>query len=207
VQILVQRLEDVVLVPIQVVANRGGRKVCYVNTPRGPEEREVQTGAFNDTFTEITEGLEPGEEVLMNPPTFTEGVTDTTEADQQRFGGRKAMEPGNAGDQAQGQTKATKGRGETTLPEQRPKPGGAQFEIPDDQIDGIMAGIKQLDPAKAKELEALRKSNPDEFKTKLQEYLRSKMKEMGRGRQGDARGGRSGPPEQGDAGRSRPQPR
>jgi HlyD family secretion protein len=206
VQILVQRLEDVVLVPIQVVANRGGRKVCYVNTPQGPEEREVQTGAFNDTFTEITEGLEPGEEMLMNPPTFTEGVTDTTEADQQRFGGRKALEPGNAGDQAQGQTKATSGRREATSPEQRPEPGGAQFELPDDKIDGIMAGIKQFDPAKAKELEKLRKSNPDEFKTKLQEYLRSKMKEFGN-RSGGAQGGRSGRPGQGEDGRNRSQPK
>jgi len=206
VQILIQRLEDVIRVPIQVVANRGGRKVCYVNTPGGPEERDVQTGAFNDTFTEITEGLESGEEVLMNPPTFTEGVTDTSEADQQRFGGRKAPESGKTGGQEQGQTKATSGRKEATSPEQRQKPGGAQFEIPDDKIDDIMSGIKQFDPAKAKELEALRKSNPDEFKTKLQEYLRSKMKEFGN-RSGGAQGGRSGRPGQGDTGRSRSQPK
>lgn len=104
VQILVQRAEDVVMVPIQVVSNRGGKKVCYVKTPRGVEEREVHTGAFNDTFTEITEGLQPGEEVLLNPPTFTEGVTDTSDSDQQRFGGRGAPEPVKAGDQAQDDT-------------------------------------------------------------------------------------------------------
>ena len=102
VQDLVQRLEDVVMVPIQVVANRRGMKVCYVKTPRGVEEREVHTGAFNDAFTEITEGLQPGEEVLLNPPTFTEGVTDTSDSDQQRFGGREAPEPVRAGAQVQG---------------------------------------------------------------------------------------------------------
>ena len=51
VEILVHHLEDVVVVPIQVVANRGGRKVVYVKTAQGgSEEREVDTGAFNDTF-------------------------------------------------------------------------------------------------------------------------------------------------------------
>lgn len=72
VEILVRRLEDVLLVPIQVVANRGGRKVCYVSTASGPEEREVKTGAFTDTLVQIMDGLKEGEEVLLNPPLFEE---------------------------------------------------------------------------------------------------------------------------------------
>ncbi len=74
-EILVRELHDVIIVPIQVVANRQGRKVCYVATPQGPQPREVQTGAFNDTFVQIVSGLEEGEEVLMNPPLFTESAT------------------------------------------------------------------------------------------------------------------------------------
>lgn len=72
VEILVRELHDVVIVPIQVVANRQGRKICYVATPQGPQEREVETGAFNDTFVQIVSGLEAGEEVLMNPPSIAE---------------------------------------------------------------------------------------------------------------------------------------
>ncbi|MHC4425837.1 MAG: efflux RND transporter periplasmic adaptor subunit [Planctomycetota bacterium] len=68
VDILVDQLYDVKIVPVQVVGNRAGKKVCYVATERGPEEREVQTGAFNDTFVEIAGGLEVGEEVLLSPP-------------------------------------------------------------------------------------------------------------------------------------------
>ena len=68
VEIMVDRLEDVLMVPIQVVANRDGRKVCYVATDSGPRERQVETGAFNDNFVEIVAGLEPGENVLLNPP-------------------------------------------------------------------------------------------------------------------------------------------
>lgn len=92
VQILVHRLDDVVRVPIQVVANRRGRKVCYVQTPDGPEERTVETGAFNDTFTEIIKGLEGGDEVLLNPPMFKEGVSETG-SDEERFAGRDAPAP------------------------------------------------------------------------------------------------------------------
>jgi HlyD family secretion protein len=68
VDILVDRLYDVKIVPVQVVANRGGKKLCYVTTEKGLEEREVQTGAFNNTFVEIISGLEVGEKVLLNPP-------------------------------------------------------------------------------------------------------------------------------------------
>jgi len=67
-EILVEQLEDVVIVPVQVVANRSGRKVCYIATDSGPRERQVETGAFNDTFVEIVSGLEAGENVLMIPP-------------------------------------------------------------------------------------------------------------------------------------------
>ena len=60
VEILVEQLKDIIIVPVQVVANRGGKKVCYVATPKGPAERQVQTGAFNDTFVQIIDGLEVG---------------------------------------------------------------------------------------------------------------------------------------------------
>jgi len=194
VQILIQHLEDVVTVPIQVVANRGGRKVCYVNRPGGAEEREVRTGAFNDTFTEITEGLQSGEEVLLNPPLFTEGVSTTTESDEQRFGGRKALEPDKASSPGQSHGERAGGRAQTKTPGERPKTGPAQLELSDDMIDRIMAGMKQFDPAKAKELEKLRKSNPDEFKKKLKETMESMSQKMkqGGGRPDGARGGPGG---------------
>jgi multidrug resistance efflux pump len=77
VEILVEQLDDVVIVPVQVVANRAGRKVCYIATDRGPEEREVQTGAFNDTFVEIVSGVEVGENVLLIPPRVLELKPDS----------------------------------------------------------------------------------------------------------------------------------
>jgi HlyD family secretion protein len=68
VEILVDRLYNVKIVPVQVVENRAGKKFCYVATDTGPEEREVVTGAFNNTFVEIVSGLQTGEKVLLSPP-------------------------------------------------------------------------------------------------------------------------------------------
>ncbi len=68
VEILVEELHDTMIVPVQVVANRDGKKVCYVYSPGGPESRVVETGAFNDVFVQILSGLEVGEEVLLSPP-------------------------------------------------------------------------------------------------------------------------------------------
>jgi len=78
VEILVRELKDVVIVPIQVVANRRGRKVCYVMTEKGPQEREVQTGAFTQTLVQIISGLQEGEKVLLNPPLFVETGAEPT---------------------------------------------------------------------------------------------------------------------------------
>ncbi len=72
VTVLVDQLDDVLMVPIQVVANRAGRKVCYVATDTGPDERQVETGAFNDNFVEIVSGLKVGEKVLLSPPRIVE---------------------------------------------------------------------------------------------------------------------------------------
>ncbi len=68
VEILVEQLHDVKIVPVHVVANRAGKKFCYVATDSGPQERQVQTGAFNNNFVEIVSGLQVGEKVLLSPP-------------------------------------------------------------------------------------------------------------------------------------------
>ena len=82
VEILVDQLYDVKIVPVQVVANRAGKKICYVATRGEPEEREVQTGAFNNTFVEIVSGLEVGEKVLLSPPRMagSEAVPEPNES-------------------------------------------------------------------------------------------------------------------------------
>jgi HlyD family secretion protein len=101
VEILVDQLQDVLIAPVQVVANRGGKKVCYVVNGSGAQEREVQTGAFNDTHVEIIAGVTQGEQVLMNPPRITETTQESAERMLQAKAGGDAMAGAYSGDVAQ----------------------------------------------------------------------------------------------------------
>ncbi len=92
VVILVEQLDDVLIVPVQVVANREGKKMCYVSASNTPEPREVRTGAFNDTFVQIVSGLTEGEQVLLNPPRVLESTGGRT-VTQAKEGPRQAEEP------------------------------------------------------------------------------------------------------------------
>jgi HlyD family secretion protein len=74
VEIIIAQLKDVLSIPVQSVANREGGKVCFVMTPNGPREQLIRTGAFNDRFVEVTEGLQEGQKVLLNPPRLLAGV-------------------------------------------------------------------------------------------------------------------------------------
>jgi len=98
VDILVDELYDVKIVPVHVVANRAGKKVCYVATAGDPEEREVQTGAFNNTFVEIVSGLEVGENVLLSLPRMagSEVASEPKDSSQERK--QKETTSGNNGE-------------------------------------------------------------------------------------------------------------
>ena len=68
VEILVNKIEDCVYVPVQAVSAEGEKQICYVARGMGPERREVQTGDFNDEFIQVKGGLKEGERVLLKPP-------------------------------------------------------------------------------------------------------------------------------------------
>ena len=71
VTIIIDKLQDVLYVPIQSVVTVEDKKVCYVaGSPA--QKREVETGLFNDNFVQIKSGLTEGEKVLLNPPKWTE---------------------------------------------------------------------------------------------------------------------------------------
>ena len=72
VEIYVDYAPNALVVPVQVVANRSGKKVCFAVNGGKSVEREVKTGLFNDTWVQILEGLNEGEEVMLNPPRITE---------------------------------------------------------------------------------------------------------------------------------------
>jgi RND family efflux transporter MFP subunit len=68
VEILVNKLDDVIYVPIQAISPSDGKQICYVAGAFKPERREVEIGDFNDEFIEIKHGLKEGERVLLRLP-------------------------------------------------------------------------------------------------------------------------------------------
>lgn len=89
VTIVIDKLKDVLYVPIQSVVTVEDKKVCYVaGSPA--QKRDVETGLFNDNFVQIKNGLAEGEKVMLNPPKWTEpkkteeqAETDSKPAEQQ----------------------------------------------------------------------------------------------------------------------------
>jgi len=176
VEILVERLEGVVIVPVQVVANRSGKKVCYVLGSE-PQEREVKTGSFNDTFVQILEGLEPGEKVLLSPPRITDSGDETSLEPE-----AEAAPEGQVTSESQPQAESE------SQPEQqqgRGRRGGS--ELTDERIERTMGFLEQKNPEKAQELKQLRQSDPEKFKTELKKLMRERPERGGRG-EGGSRG-------------------
>ncbi len=69
VEILVDRFDDVLSVPLESVFEKNGQKYCYVVTGKDAEERTVRVGQFNDDVIVIKEGLREGEQIYLQDPT------------------------------------------------------------------------------------------------------------------------------------------
>ena len=91
VTIIIDKLQDVLYVPIQSVVTIEDKKVCYVaGSPA--QKREVETGLFNDNFVQIKSGLAEGEKVLLNPPKWTEPEGTANKAETESEPGKEEPE-------------------------------------------------------------------------------------------------------------------
>lgn len=55
------------VIPHPSLIDEGGSKIVYVLVDKKLERREVKTGAMNDEFIEVTEGVKPGELIVITP--------------------------------------------------------------------------------------------------------------------------------------------
>jgi len=163
VTIFVERLKNVIIVPIQTVSNQMGKKICYVLASKTPERKEVKTGSYNDTFVEITDGLEVGEKVLLSPPE----VTVTEAQSQSEVQPKEKIEDRTSKPESQGKGKSD-----------RPQ----EFELTDERTTRILGYIEQSDPNKAEELKQLKKSDPEKFKTELRTLMQKQAQQFRRGK-------------------------
>lgn len=69
VNVVVNQIDDVLLVPNRAVRVRDGERVVYVLRGDTPERVPVELGASSDIYSEVTGGgLEVGDLVILNPP-------------------------------------------------------------------------------------------------------------------------------------------
>jgi len=101
VEILVAELKDVIVLPVAAVAEKGGQVFCCVKKDAAMERRNVALGLGNDKFVEIKQGVEVGEEVVLNPRAALGETAEESrkqpEIDvKKKFGTNKADQNGDA---------------------------------------------------------------------------------------------------------------
>jgi hypothetical protein len=92
VTILVENTgEKVPAIPVSAIvggAESGRTRKVWVKSENGPVEREVVIGLSNDKMAEVREGIEPGEQVVINPRVLlgdSAKTRDAVEGKDQQF--------------------------------------------------------------------------------------------------------------------------
>jgi hypothetical protein len=92
VEIHVDRLVDVISIPVQAVVQIQKQVWCYVDQQGTPVRVPLKLGRSNEKFVEILEGLEEGQRVVLNPMAIFD---ESKERDERRGrGGRSRWRPG-----------------------------------------------------------------------------------------------------------------
>jgi HlyD family secretion protein len=73
-EIIIEKYEDVIQIPVQAVLRVGGKHTVYVQSSKGFEPREVEIGMDNNSRIRIIEGLQVGEVVMLTPPLASAAV-------------------------------------------------------------------------------------------------------------------------------------
>jgi len=114
--ILIEDHLDAIAVPMQSVVGRGNESLVYVVNGNEATARKVNTGLDNNAMIHITDGLKPGEKVLLVPPLSE----DITLADARRNG---SSFPKNNQD---GNTSMPNTQGQDRSGGSRPQSGGSR---------------------------------------------------------------------------------
>ncbi|MBN1851618.1 MAG: efflux RND transporter periplasmic adaptor subunit [Pirellulales bacterium] len=77
VEIHVDRIKDVLAVPIQAIVQVNRDIWCYIEGDGGVEQRLLSIGRTNDKFVHILDGLAEGDRVVLNPMLILESQQET----------------------------------------------------------------------------------------------------------------------------------
>ena len=71
-EIHVDRIRNVLAIPVQAVVQVEAENWCYTDSGQGVERRDIQLGRSNDKFVHIMEGLSAGDRIVLNPMAILE---------------------------------------------------------------------------------------------------------------------------------------
>jgi len=86
VEILVEQIaEPVTQVPLQSVVKAGGHCFLWVATPDGIQRREIEVGPSNDETFVVTDGVLPGDQIVLQPQDhFADEIDELRERYEER---------------------------------------------------------------------------------------------------------------------------
>jgi RND family efflux transporter MFP subunit len=73
-EVIIDKLEKALIVPIQSITTVDKKQVAYVLTDAGAEMKPVTIGSYNETHVEIKDGLNEGDKILLAPPSKDEAL-------------------------------------------------------------------------------------------------------------------------------------
>ncbi len=76
VEVILDRYEDVLTIPVAAVVETEAETFCWVQTAEGDKRRALQLGDSNDSFIVVKAGLKEGETVLLNALALIDEVQD-----------------------------------------------------------------------------------------------------------------------------------
>lgn len=69
VDIVLARYEDALCLPVAAIVEANSSLYCWVDSPSGPQIRQIEIGDTNDEYTIVTSGVDLGEAVVLDPGT------------------------------------------------------------------------------------------------------------------------------------------
>lgn len=67
VDIVLAQHDNVLTIPVAAIVESKDGFFCWIQTPTGPKKRVIRIGDTNDLFSVVEDGLNEGDEVILNP--------------------------------------------------------------------------------------------------------------------------------------------
>jgi HlyD family secretion protein len=129
VEVIIERHENVLTIPVAAVVETAEGDFCWVKTAEGVKRRSLQLGDTNDVFTVVEAGLKAGDEVVLHPFALEEVQTEDLKPRDEA----KPHEP----ESAESPASDTKSRPPGNSNKQKSKPQGVEPKQVDSQSTKI----------------------------------------------------------------------